>query len=280
MNSNKKIIQYYDYHQKYYRLFWYNPNNLAIHYGYWDSKTKKHSEALLNMNKILAKITKIKSTDLILDAGCGVGGSSIWLAKNFKVKVIGITLSQKQVDLANEFAKKNNVDHLVNFYIRDFLHTKFENEYFDVVWSIESVCYAKNKKDFISEAWRILKKKGRLIVADGFIKKNVLTDEEQKIVNIFCEGLIVPNLAKITEFKKFLKESKFKNIKFFDITENIIPSSKRMYYGCKFFLPLIKNLGHFGITSKMLTKNTLAGINQYYGIIKNIGGYGIFYAEK
>lgn len=280
MNSHKKIIQYYDYHQKYYRKFWYSPNDLAIHYGYWDSKTKTHSESLLNMNRILAKIAKIKSTDLILDAGCGVGGSSIWLAKNFNVKVIGITISQKQVDLANDFAKKNNVDHLVKFYIGDFLDTKFEDEYFDIVWGLESICYAKNKKDFISEAWRILKKNGRLIVADGLIKKEVLTDKEQKIVDIFCEGFVLPNLAKIKEFKKFLKESKFKNIKFFNITEDIMPSSKRLYCLCKFFSPLIKILEFFGITSKMLTKNILTGINQYYGIVKKIGAYGIFYAEK
>ena len=280
MNLNEKIVQYYDYHQKYYGTLWYNPENLAIHYGYWDSRTKTHSEALLNMNKILAQISGIKSTDLILDAGCGVGGSSIWLAKTYRAKTIGITLSQKQVALAYNFARQNNVDYLVRFLVRDFLDTKFDDGYFDVVWGLESVCYAENKEDFVSEAQRILKDSGRLIVADGFIKKDETTGEEQKIIDVFCEGLAVPNLAKISEFKKYLEGSKFKNIKFFDITNNVIPSSKRMYQGCKSFLPLIKILEYFGITPKMLTMNTISGIKQYHAVIEGIGGYGIFYAKK
>jgi tocopherol O-methyltransferase len=280
MKSNQKIIQYYDYHQKYFKMLWYTPHDLAMHYGYWDSKTKKHSDALLNMNRALANIAKIKPTDLILDAGCGVGGSSIWLARNFETEVIGISLSQKQIDLANNFAKENHVDHLIKFYVRDFLDTKFEYESFDVVWAIESVCYAENKSDFTSEAWRILRKNGRLIVADGFIKKEVLTEEEQKIVEKFCNGVKVPNLAEIAKFKKALRESKFKGTRFFDVTEKIMPSSKRLYYLCKFHLPLVKILESFKITPKMLTRHILAGINQYYGIIKKIFTYGIFYAEK
>jgi tocopherol O-methyltransferase len=38
------------------------------------------------MNQVLANKAKIRKTDLILDAGCGVGGSSIWLVRNIGAK--------------------------------------------------------------------------------------------------------------------------------------------------------------------------------------------------
>lgn len=58
-----------------------NYDNLAIHMGYYDDSIESHEESLLRLNEIVFDIAKIGENDLVLDAGCGVGGSSIWLAK-------------------------------------------------------------------------------------------------------------------------------------------------------------------------------------------------------
>jgi cyclopropane fatty-acyl-phospholipid synthase-like methyltransferase len=86
-----------------------NPDNLAIHYGYFDEGVDSHEKSLVRMNQVLANIAKITKTDLILDAGCGVGGSSIWLARNIGSKAIGITLVEKQLDFAKKFAKEKEL---------------------------------------------------------------------------------------------------------------------------------------------------------------------------
>lgn len=46
----------------------------------------------------------------MLDAGCGIGGSSIWLAKNIQCTVTGISISEKQINNAQNLALKNNVN--------------------------------------------------------------------------------------------------------------------------------------------------------------------------
>ena len=92
MNNTQTVIQYFDKTFPIYKKYWYrNSESYALHYGFWEKDTKTFNESLINTNKFLANKLNIKSTDTVLDAGCGVAGSSIWIAKNFQAKVIGIT---------------------------------------------------------------------------------------------------------------------------------------------------------------------------------------------
>lgn len=279
MNAKERVIKYYNDCTWEYRFGWAT-DSLSIHYGFWDSDIKKHSESLIKMNQFLADKVKIKSKDKVLDTGCGIGGSSIWIAKNFGANVIGINICQKQIDLARNFARERGVENLVKFYNRDFADTKFPKESFNVVWAIESVCYAKSKKDFLSEAWRILKRGGRIIIADGFQKKERFSDSEQKIVNELFKGWAVPNFPKIKEFENYLKFLRFKNIEFIDITQNVMPSSKRLYHLGVFGLPIWRLLKFFRLKTETNVNNLIAGINQHKILKDGLGAYCVFYAEK
>ncbi len=279
--NKSKIVEYYDYTLPFYKYFWHkNLESHALHYGFWEKNTKNLNEALLNTNKFLAEKVKIKSTDIILDAGCGIGGSAIWIAKNFGAAVFGITLSEKQVKEARNLVKINKIDHLVKFYVKDFLDTKFQNESFNVVWAIESVCHAEKKKDFLEEAFRLLKKGGKVIIADGFLKRDIKNSKEKRIIKDFTNGLALPNLDKIDLFRKSLEEVGFKNIKFWDKTQEILPSSKELYNRCRIGYPISKITEKLKITPEILTKNNLAGIVQYESVKLGLGGYGVFYGEK
>lgn len=166
--SSKDIATYYDVSEDHYMYFWDLNQSHSLHYGYWDASTKTFREALANINTILADKAGIAPGDKVLDAGCGVGGSSIWLAKNKYAVVTGITLSQKQASRANAFAKQIGLEKHAVFEVQDYTNTTYDSESFDVVWAIESVCHAANKEDFIKEAYRLLKPGGQLILADFF----------------------------------------------------------------------------------------------------------------
>ena len=92
--DNNLIAKHYDETLPYYKHLWSRKSN-AIHYGFWDKETKTVEEALLNENNFLAKVADIKSSDKVLDAGCGVGGSSVWIAKNIGARVIGHHFERK-----------------------------------------------------------------------------------------------------------------------------------------------------------------------------------------
>jgi len=189
--NKSQIIKYYDSCEIDYKLAWHLNTCLAMHAGYWDNKVANLPQALERENEVLAEKADVKKSDIVLDAGCGVGGSTIFLAKKFGCKAIGITLSQKQVNSATKNAKKNGVEKLVTFYKMDFLNTSFADNSFDVVWAIEAVCHANDKKKFIMEAFRLLKKNGRLIIADGFAAKNNYNAEENKLMKKWLNGWAV-----------------------------------------------------------------------------------------
>ncbi|HBH46318.1 MAG: hypothetical protein A2445_00730 [Candidatus Jacksonbacteria bacterium RIFOXYC2_FULL_44_29] len=278
---NQKIAEYYDVTLPYYKFFWSkDKERSAIHYGFWDSDTKSLNDALSNQNKFLADVAGINADDKVLDAGCGVGGSAIWLAKNKGARVVGITISQRQLQKAKKLADLHGVGDEVEFYLTDYTNTKFPNESFDVVWGIESICHAEVKKHFLQEAYRILKIGGRLIVADGFLLREPQSEREKKILQDFLDGFALLNLARVDQFKSAIESVGFTNIKFWDKTKEVEPSSKIMYKKVKLFYPLAKILNFLHIIPDLLIKNNNAGIAQRELLKSGLGGYGVFYAEK
>lgn len=274
------IVEHYDACYWEYRTAWLNSHNLAIHYGYWDEETGSHSDSLLNMNRALAKKAGIKAGDHILDAGCGLGGSSIWLAENFDVTVTGITLSPSQVEQATRSAEKRGVADRVSFKMADYCQTSFEDESFDIVWGLESVCYALHKKSFTDEAFRVLKKGGRLISADGFALKEQFTEAEWVRVVTCLDGWAVPNLATPEGFNRYLKESGFSKVEYRDITANTMPSAKRMYITALLTWPMQRLLVLLKLKTKAQDRNFYTALRQYRVFKDELACYGLFCAEK
>src|SRR4051794_6276428 len=109
------VIAYYDQTWLDYRLLWLNRRTLSVHFGYSDATTRGHADELLNMNRVLADRAGIQPGVRVLDAGCGVGGSSIWLAEARGACVVGITPVASQVARARGFATARKLNDRVAF---------------------------------------------------------------------------------------------------------------------------------------------------------------------
>lgn len=277
---SQKIIKYYDECFIDYRIFWLDTKNLAMHYGYWDKDTKNHSESLLHMNRALSKKLTIKPGDKILDAGCGIGGSSIWLAKHFDVEITAITLTASQVERAQDYAKKNGVEDQIEFKEADYCNTPFADETFDIVWGLESICYAVDKQDFVKEAYRVLRKGGQIVVADGFALKDDFTPEEWGYIQAFLDGCVVPNLATVDVFKGAMESCQFQDIAYTDITKEVMPSSEVLYRKSLLTYPVEIMLRWLKIRTASQTANYYAANSQYQIFKQGLCGYGIFNAIK
>lgn len=272
---NKEIEEYYDDTQILYNIFW----SKALHYGFWDKGTKKLSDAVENTNRFVSELLDLQENDYVLDAGCGVGGSSFFMAENFGVKIIGITLSSKQIKQARKDAEKLRLGNSVSFEIMDFNNTRFKDETFTKIFSIEGVCYACNKLDFLREAYRLLTTGGKIVIVDGFLIKKSLSEKEKEIYDKCLLGWKGDNLSPKDDFLNDLRKLGFKNIKFYDKTDEVMPSSRRMaLYGYLFF-PVTFILSKLKLISKNIYEHAVACINQKKAL-HNFTIYGVFYAEK
>ncbi len=279
-NSIDKIVEYYDSCESDYRLNWHLDECLALHIGYWDETTSSLPQALVRQNEVMSQRGKITRENRVLDAGCGIGGSSIYLAQNQGCEVVGITLSEKQAQSACRLSSERGVENVTNFLVMDFTNTGFADESFDVVWALESSCYAENKKQFIEEAYRILKKGGRLIVADGFETKEKYSPLQRKIFDLWIKRWAVESLESIDMFKHHLQEVGFSQIEYDDITVNVTPSSRRLFYLSLATWPLAKLLEVMKKRSRLQNENLAGAFYQYLVLVFKLGRYGMFYAEK
>ncbi|MFQ5447973.1 MAG: methyltransferase domain-containing protein [Saprospiraceae bacterium] len=279
INENE-IVAYYDNCEVDYTLVWHLKSHLAMHYGYWEPGTGRLRHALNLMNKKLTEYARITKTDEVLDAGCGVGGSSIYLAKNTGCRVQGITLSEKQVQSCLKNAKTHGVEHLTRFDRQNYLSTPFEDQSFDVVWGVESVCYAFDKRDFLREAYRLLRPGGRLVVADFFSVPLQPGTPEEALMDKWTNTWAIKSYAVTEEFRQQAVEEGFQNVVAKDITRQVEPSIRRLYYS---FFPgiVITYISQLlGIRNNLQAANTWSTYYQYKAWKMGLWRYNIITAEK
>src|SRR3989344_937216 len=110
-----RIKEHYDKVSPYYQKLWGN----HIHHGYYITGKESKEEATENLIKLLVSKSRIKNNSTVLDIGCGVGGTSVWLAKNYGCKVTGITISPIQVEIAKKLCANKKLDFKPDFLVAD-----------------------------------------------------------------------------------------------------------------------------------------------------------------
>jgi cyclopropane fatty-acyl-phospholipid synthase-like methyltransferase len=274
------IVGYYDETWLDYRLLWLNPDNLAVHFGYTDQSTRSHTDALKNMNRVLADRVQIQPGERVLDAGCGVGGSSFWLAKERDAEVVGITLAAGQVRKARSYAARRRLTDRVHFEVADFTDTPFPDASFDVVWAVESLCHAPRKAAFYQEAARLLRPGGRVVVADFVRAGRPLDATGERLLHEWLTGWAVPDIDTPDEHIAHLDAAGFSKAQLDDVTVHTRPSLRRLYRMAYWTYPLAV-LGHRkGIRSAVQHGNVIASIRQYQALRHGAWFYSILSAAK
>jgi tocopherol O-methyltransferase len=222
--SRNQIVEYYQSSQWLYRLFVYSSRTLGMHYGFWDSNTKNRQQAIMNENEEVIRIGHITSNMRILDAGCGVGGTAIYIAQTTGASMWGISLDPQQIRLAKQYAQKRGAAPLTHFSTQDYTQTNFPDNFFDVVFGIESICYASPKNEFLEEAYRILKPGGTLVVQDGYISRPPKTPQEHRILKDFTWAWALPQMITNAQMCREMSRAGFIQNRSIDFTKEVLPT--------------------------------------------------------
>ena len=273
------IDRYYDQTWLDYRFVWLAGRNLAFHFGHYDDTTRTHAQALVNANRVLADRAGIRPGDRVLDAGCGVGGSALWLARHRDARVVGLTRVAGQVRQAQSVASREDVRPPV-FLRGDFTAPPFRAGTFDVVWALESLCHAADKAGFYREAARVLRPGGRLVLAEYMLTGEPEDESARQMVSEWLEGWAMPNLATPAEHRAYARAAGFGASHFQDATTTVVRSLRRLYLIAALTYPLALTARGLGLRSAVQHGNVIAAIRQYQALRRGHWVYGILCAVR
>ncbi len=280
MTTASDIIAYYDRCEVDYRLLWHLDTQMAMHYGLWHPGVRSLRGALRRQNEYLASLAEIRSGERVLDAGCGVGGGAIYLARETGARVTGITLSERQVARCKANAERSGVGDRTQFLARDFTATNFPDASFDVVWAVESVCHATDKAAFLREAHRLLTPGGRLVLADFFRENVEAGSRDERLLQNWAQGWAVPDFARIEDFTQAATEAGFASIVAEDATRYVARTSRRLYlysFPARIITRIFQALR---LRDAVMTRNVHAARSQYLSLQRKLWTYRIVTAGK
>ena len=190
-------------------------------YKYWLDKSMTYSSAIFNKNndnlelaqnnkyKKLADLSSIKNGDNILEIGCGWGGFSEFLAKNYDCQITALTISKEQFQFTTERMKKANLTSKVTVVFSDYRNIQGK---FDKVLSIEMFEAVGREywKTFFEKIRTILKPNGnvglQLITIDDKIY-NVYKNNPDFIQKYIFPGGMLPSVEVL---KNIIESTSFK----------------------------------------------------------------------
>jgi cyclopropane fatty-acyl-phospholipid synthase-like methyltransferase len=279
-HTTERVREYYRKNQILYTLFWTERRALSMNVGLWTPGTRSRVHALENQNALIGDLLRPTSDDRILEAGCGTGGTSIWLSHRCGARGVGITLCERQAAMARRYAVERGVGARVSFVATDFTQSAFPDGAFSAVFASESVCHADNKAQFVEESFRLLQPGGRLVVLDAFLPTADLTTADRKLLGDWCAGWAVPHLATVASFDATLKGSGFESVAYRDLTPAIFPSARRLYAWGVLGGTVVWGLRLLGLASRSQQGHALACRRVYPLAKRGICHFGAFSARK
>ncbi|MGQ0678878.1 MAG: SAM-dependent methyltransferase [Actinomycetota bacterium] len=278
--TKKAVVEYYDGSWFDYRVIWLDRGNLAKHFGYWEDGIRTHSQSLLNMNKHVAARVDPKPGERVLDAGCGIGGSSMWLAKTFGVTTVGISLSARELDRARRYSTARGLQGQCSFEQQDFIATDFPDQSFDIVWAQESSCHTTQKDAFAQETFRLLKPGGRMVIEDWFRPRRPYLPEDEKLFADWLRGWAIEDLPTRQEIVGSCEKAGFVDVKLDDITPQMLRSARHLYYTTIALYPGAHMLRWAKVRTEVLHANLVSARLQWRAYKRDLWFAGILVAHK
>ncbi|TYI89516.1 hypothetical protein E1A91_D03G061400v1 [Gossypium mustelinum] len=226
-----------------------------MHHGFYDPNSNvsgsDHPAAQIRMIEESLRFAGItddpaKQPKTIVDVGCGIGGSSRYLARKFGAECQGITLSPVQAGRANVLAKDEGLADKVSFQVADALKQPFPDGQFDLVWCMESGEHMPDKAKFVNELARVAAPGGTIIIVtwchrDLGPSEEDLEPWEKKLLNRICNAYYLPEWCSTSNYVKLLQSLSLQAADWSERVAPFWPAVIRSAFTWKGFISLLRS---------------------------------------
>ena len=222
-NHELLAARYYDdVTTNFYVAFWHSEH---IHWGLFKSgeyptlrkKAKPSSwrDGRANLTRGLERMIEAVVTPAgitkdhhVVDAGCGLGGTALYLARTRGCEVTGVNVSNVQLEIARQKAKDAGLESRVGFkYGNCSVHLPFDDASVDVVVNLESACHYSDRAQFLHEIHRILRPGGRIAASDWLVSAGTSAEQYEKYIQPICHHWVIPGLESLSSYQEKLRDA-------------------------------------------------------------------------
>jgi cyclopropane fatty-acyl-phospholipid synthase-like methyltransferase len=182
----------------------------AIHQPLYTKTDMSLEEALhTHHERIREHIPESSGHYSILDLGCGVGASMIYLAHHTpeSVQYIGITISGTQVAQADTRIATIGLINRIKIINGSFQSLPATIPSIDLAYGIESFIHSPDPSAFFEQVSGVLKTNGHLILFDDFLHLRVTNEKEQHILDNLKNGWLANSLLTIDEINTLANQA-------------------------------------------------------------------------
>ena len=231
MTSDDRVARYYDSNTRRFLLVGGGKGTYAIHRELWGPGVASVTQAADHINQLLAREIRdlVRPAPLILDMGCGVGGTVLRLAEILpESRLHGITISPRQYELAERLAEERGLQARCTFTLGDFqvAHLSLEA---DAIVAVEAFVHSQALEDFFRNATRHLRQGGHLILVDDFLSTDTqhMAERHVRLVQDFKTGWRVPSVCSVDACLSVARSCGLVPAKDVDLTSLIRPGRAR-----------------------------------------------------
>jgi tocopherol O-methyltransferase len=211
-----RVRKHYDRLSFLYRMFW----GEHLHHGYWNGG-ETAQQAQIQLMEQLAQRAAIPRGSHVLDIGCGVGGSAMWLADQYGCQVNGMTISPVQAAMAERRAKARGLGDRARFEVKDANLWQPEPASYEVVWIVESSEHFPDKKYFFERCATALTPGGRLAVCAWLRRDGPMPPSEQQLVGTIAEAMMSASLDSLSSYAQWMRDAGLTVTAAEDITRHV-----------------------------------------------------------
>jgi cyclopropane-fatty-acyl-phospholipid synthase len=130
--SRRNIAEHYDLGNEFYQL-WLDPS-MTYSSARFESAGQSLEAAQAGKYDALCRKLKLRSTDHVLEIGCGWGGFAVHAARHYGCRITGVTISEAQAAYARKRIEREGLQDRIEIRIQDYRHITGS---FDKIASIE-----------------------------------------------------------------------------------------------------------------------------------------------
>ncbi|AZM45751.1 D-glucose O-methyltransferase [Streptomyces sp. WAC 06738] len=191
-----------------------------LHFGYWDASGDGSLAAATScMTDQVIKRTRVRAGQRVLDIGCGTGAPALRLAHVCGVEVVGVSVSAREVDRANERSRREGLAHRVRFESADAMALPYADGSFDAVWAIESMSHMPDRGRVFCEIGRVLAPDGRLVIADGY-HRGADPEASSALMDTMCTAFRMHSPPTLTGYEDLLTAAGLRTLETLDLSDH------------------------------------------------------------